>query len=360
MAARVLNLLYLRLTIVLNYISVLSDYKGGTLVVCPASLLRQWEGEVASKLSRHKLTVCVHHGNNRESKGKHLRTYDIVVTTYNIVAREHKMNGALYGVKWRRIILDEAHVVRNHKAQSSIAVSELQGKYRWALTGTPIQNKELDVYALLKFLRCSPFDDLATWKKWIDNKSAGGQDRLNLLMKSIMLRRTKAQLQLDGKLNNLPNKEVRLIEMHLDTDEMNVYQKVMAFSQTLFAQFLFQRAEKDSDANFINDARKPTYNQIKDPNGAYYKMHEKFSRMAGHNKEVKSHDILVLLLRLRQICCHPGLIDSVSSSFLFNSRPCVILFGFMCRCWKTRALAKWTMRATAMHRKSICWRSSTR
>ncbi|TDG46655.1 hypothetical protein AWZ03_006967 [Drosophila navojoa] len=286
-------------------------YKGGTLVVCPASLLRQWEGEVASKLSRHKLTVCVHHGNNRESKGKHLRTYDIVVTTYNIVAREHKMNGALNGVKWRRIILDEAHVVRNHKAQSSIAVSELLGKYRWALTGTPIQNKELDVYALLKFLRCSPFDDLATWKKWIDNKSAGGQDRLNLLMKSIMLRRTKAQLQLDGKLNNLPNKEVRLIEMHLNTDEMNVYQKVMAFSQTLFAQFLFQRAEKDSDANFISDARKPTYNQIKDPNGAYYKMHEKFSRMAGHNKEVKSHEILVLLLRLRQICCHPGLIDSM-------------------------------------------------
>ncbi|XP_023179025.2 transcription termination factor 2 [Drosophila hydei] len=286
-------------------------YKGGTLVVCPASLLRQWEGEVASKLSRHKLTVCVHHGNNRESKGKHLRTYDIVVTTYNIVARENKANGALSGVKWRRIILDEAHVVRNHKAQSSMAVSELRGKYRWALTGTPIQNKELDVYALLKFLRCSPFDDLATWKKWIDNKSAGGQDRLNLLMKSIMLRRTKVQLQLDGKLNSLPNKEIRLIEMNLDKDEMNVYQKVLAFSQTLFAQFLFQRAEKDSDANFISDARKPTYNQIKDPNGAYYKMHEKFSRMAGHNKEVRSHEILVLLLRLRQICCHPGLIDAM-------------------------------------------------
>ncbi|XP_030562364.1 transcription termination factor 2 [Drosophila novamexicana] len=286
-------------------------YKGGTLVVCPASLLRQWEGEVASKLSRHRLTVCVHHGNQRETKGKNLRTYDMVVTTYNIVSREHKMNGALHGVKWRRIILDEAHVVRNHKAQSSMAVSELRGKYRWALTGTPIQNKELDVYALLKFLRCSPFDDLATWKKWIDNKSAGGQDRLNLLMKSLMLRRTKAQLQLDGKLNSLPKKEIRLIEMNLDTDEMNVYQKVMAFSQTLFAQFLFQRAEKDSDANFINDARKPTYNQIKDPNGAYYKMHEKFSRMAGHSKEVKSHEILVLLLRLRQICCHPGLIDSM-------------------------------------------------
>ncbi|XP_016938182.4 transcription termination factor 2 [Drosophila suzukii] len=286
-------------------------HKGGTLVVCPASLLRQWESEVESKVARHKLTVCVHHGNNRETKGKHLRTYDIVVTTYQIVAREHKNLSAVFGVKWRRIILDEAHVVRNHKSQSSLAVSDLRGKYRWALTGTPIQNKELDVYALLKFLRCSPFDDLHTWKKWIDNKSAGGQNRLNLLMKSLMLRRTKAQLQLDGKLNNLPNKELRLMEISLGIEEMNVYQTVMTYSKTLFAQFLHQRAEKDTDFNYRSDANKPTYNQIKDPNGAYYKMHEKFSKMAGSKREVKSHDILVLLLRLRQICCHPGLIDAM-------------------------------------------------
>ncbi|XP_034665895.1 transcription termination factor 2 [Drosophila subobscura] len=286
-------------------------HRGGTLVVCPASLLRQWEAEVESKVSRHRLTVCVHHGNNRETKAKHLRTYDIVVTTYNIVGREHKESSALFGVKWRRIILDEAHVVRNHKSQASIAVSELRGKFRWALTGTPIQNKELDIYALLKFLRCSPFDDLNTWKKWIDNKSAGGQNRLNLLMKSIMLRRTKAQLQLEGKLNSLPAKQMHKIEISLDKDEMNVYQTVMTYSRTLFAQFLFQRAEKDTDNNFIFDASKPTYNQIKDPNGAYYKLHEKFARMAGHQKEVKSHEILLLLLRLRQICCHPGLIDSM-------------------------------------------------
>jgi len=257
---------------------------------------------------------------------KQLSTYDMVVTTYNLVARDDKDKGALYGVNWRRIILDEAHVVRNHKAQSSVAVSDLRGKFRWALTGTPIQNKELDVFALLKFLRCSPFDDLATWKLWIDNKSSDGQERLNLLMKSLMLRRTKAQLQLNGKLNSLPNKEIRLMEISLDTDEMNVYQRVMTYSRTLFAQFLFQRAEKDSDTNFIKDSHKPTYNQIKDPNGAYYKMHEKFSRMAGQSKEVKSHEILVLLLRLRQICCHPGLIDAVTIINLNNILPKRFIF----------------------------------
>lgn len=289
-----------------------SDYPGGTLVVCPASLMRQWEEETKTKVSRHRLTVCVHHGNNRDSKPKHLRTYDMVVTTYNIVGREHKTTGALFGIKWKRIILDEAHVVRNHKAQSSLAVCELRGKNRWALTGTPIQNKEMDVYALLKFLRCSPFDDFAHWKKWID-KSAGGQQRLNTIMKSLMLRRTKTQLQDRGELQCLPSKNIELIEVELDKDEMNVYQKIMIYSRTLFAQFLFQRAERNTDLMYREQSARPTFMQTKDPNGAYYKMHQKFTKIHQGKMEVKSHEILVLLLRLRQICCHPGLIDSVSS-----------------------------------------------
>lgn len=290
-----------------------ADYQGNTLVVCPASLVRQWESEVNTKLSRYKLSVCVHHGANRDTKPKHLRTYDIVVTTYAIVASEKKNGGALFGVKWRRIILDEAHVIRNHKAKMSEAVVDLRGRYRWALTGTPVQNKEMDVYALLKFLRCSPFDDLANWKRWIDNKSAGGQQRLNTVMKSLLLRRTKVQLQENGTLDCLPTKNTSVIEVELDKEEMNVYQKIMVYSRTLFAQFLFQRAERNTDLMYKADGNRPTFMQTKDPNDAYYKMHQKFTKVHHGSRDVKSHQILVLLLRLRQICCHPGLIDSVSN-----------------------------------------------
>lgn len=290
------------------------------MVVCPASLMQQWDGEVSSKIHRHKLTICVHHGNNRDTKPKHLRTYDLVVTTYNLVSREHQTQGALFGIKWKRIILDEAHVVRNYKAKSSIAVCALKARYRWALTGTPIQNKELDVYGLLKFLKCSPFDDLHHWKKWIDNKSAGGQQRLNTIMKSLMLRRTKAQLMDRGELQAMPEKAINLIEVELDKDEMNVYQMIMTYSRSLFAQYLEQRAERETHAGgYVQQADRPTFLQTKDPNGAYYRMHQKFKRLYhGQKQQIKSHEILVLLLRLRQICCHPGLVDSVSK-FIFQS-----------------------------------------
>ncbi|XP_055533657.1 transcription termination factor 2 [Wyeomyia smithii] len=285
-------------------------YAGGTLIVCPASLIRQWEGEITNRVARNSLAVSVYHGSNRDVKPRHLAKYDVVITTYNIVSRELKIErSGIFGVKWERLILDEAHVIRNHKSAMSVACCNLKGRFRWALTGTPIQNKEMDMYALMKFLRCSPFDDLNHWKKWIDNKSSGGMVRLNTIMKSIMLRRTKQQLNEKGALQGLPSKSIEVIEVRLDKDEMNVYQKVLLYSRTLFAQFLHQRAEKANDDNFAHSSR-PTFAQTRQPNAAYDRVHQKLKQL--HTKdEVKQHQILVLLLRLRQICCHPGLIQQM-------------------------------------------------
>ncbi|XP_055613761.1 transcription termination factor 2 [Uranotaenia lowii] len=286
-------------------------YPGGTIIVCPASLMRQWESEINTRVARNSLAVSVYHGSNRDVKPRHLAKYDVVITTYNIASREAKGDRVgVFGVNWERIILDEAHMIRNHKSAMSVACCQLKGRYRWALTGTPIQNKEMDMYALLKFLRCTPFDDLSHWKKWIDNKSAGGMQRLNTIMKSILLRRTKKQLQEKGTLQCLPEKNIEVVEIKLQKEEMNVYQKVMMYSRTLFAQFLHQRVEKENDTYFGSQSQRPTFAQTRQPNGAFDRVHQKLKRM--HVKdEVKQHQILVLLLRLRQICCHPGLIHQM-------------------------------------------------
>ncbi|KAG6441975.1 hypothetical protein O3G_MSEX002154 [Manduca sexta] len=276
-------------------------HSGGTLVVCPASLMQQWAGEVTRHCAPHALRVLLHHGPSRPTQPQRLAGYDLVVTTYNILQREDEKTGVLMRLRWRRVILDEAHIVRNHKAATSLAVSALRARRRWCLTGTPVQNKDLDLFALIKFLRCTPFDDLTMWKKWIDNKSLGGQERLSTVMRCLLLRRTKQQLQQRGQLSCLPERDTHQRHVTLTKQEMNVYQKVLVFSKTLFAQFLHQRAEKNSDAlGVIQPDKESDYN----------KMHKKMIALQGA-KPVKSHEILVLLLRLRQVCCHCGLIAAM-------------------------------------------------
>ncbi|KAK7789507.1 hypothetical protein R5R35_002807 [Gryllus longicercus] len=292
---------------------------GGTLIVCPASLLMQWEDEIKKHCRRGVLEVEIHHGSKREENARQLARNDIVITTYSIVRTsankggkeetvKRTKRGVLHRVRWRRIILDEAHVVRNHKSQQSLAVCLLMGRKRWALTGTPIHNKELDLYALLKFLRCSPFDDYNVWRRWVDNKNSAGIKRLNTVINAIMLRRTKALLQEKGELGSLPEKNLQEIFIQLEKDEFEVYTKVLWFSKTLFAQFLQQRADKEM-------LGMPTFSQpqSKDPkeliasNPELANMFNKMQQM----HDIKTHDILVLLLRLRQICVHPGLIKAM-------------------------------------------------
>ncbi|KAL0133557.1 hypothetical protein PUN28_000943 [Cardiocondyla obscurior] len=283
--------------------------KGGTLVVCPASLLSQWEGEVRNRCKRGLLSIEVYHGNNRQTVPKRLAKNDMVITTYNILSREHKTNSTLFKIKWKRCILDEAHVVRNHKSQASEAVCALLASKRWALTGTPIQNKELDLYSILKYLKCSPFNDLRVWKRWVDNKNAAGHQRLATLMKALMLRRTKQELMAKGEIENLPDKSIEEVIVNLDRQEQLVYEKILIYSRTLFAQFLAQRAEKQHAFDLYSGKYdKPAYLSNPNKETQFTKAQNKLLAM---HADVKAHEILVLLLRLRQICCHPALIHAM-------------------------------------------------
>uniref|UniRef100_A0A336MPJ0 Transcription termination factor 2 n=1 Tax=Culicoides sonorensis TaxID=179676 RepID=A0A336MPJ0_CULSO len=279
-----------------------TSYNGGTLVVCPASLLGQWQSEVETRVRRNTVSLYVHHGYNREPKSKYLAREDIVVTTYQIVASEYKTNAALFGVKWNRIILDEAHVIRNHKTNISMACSELRGKYRWALTGTPICNKEMDIYALLRFLRVTPFNDLPTYKRWLEDKRGGGGQRIHALMKTMMLRRTKEQLQ-EKQTLKLPDKHTHEVEVKLTQTESNVYSKILAYSRNLFTEYL-QQKHGNQGMDYMQRSG------MDDQKAKFAKMADKFAQVhvAGN---VQVHQILTLLLRLRQICDHPGLIHAM-------------------------------------------------
>lgn len=208
----------------------------------------------------------------------------------------------MYRIKWDRIVLDEAHMIRNHTTSMSKAASELRANIRWGLTGTPIQNKAMDIFAMMKFLRVKPFNDLQTFKKFSDPRSAEGMRRLHNILKPLLLRRTKAELQIKGELAALPAKTINIEEIDLSNDESSVYMHVLAYSQEMLVKYVANHQARQS--GLMGDGAFELSADVR-------RRIDKIKRTPFH-KDVKVSDILVLMLRLRQICDHPGLIKNVS------------------------------------------------
>ncbi|XP_030893796.1 transcription termination factor 2, partial [Leptonychotes weddellii] len=292
----------------------------GTLIICPASLIHHWKNEVMKCVSHNTLRVYLYHGPNRDQRAKALSTYDVVITTYNLLAKEiptQKEEGVVPGanpgvgkdsaktpllrIVWARIILDEAHCVRNPRVQTSMAVCRLQAQARWAVTGTPIQNTLLDMYSLLKFLRCSPFDDFRLWKSQVDNGSKKGGERLSILTKSLLLRRTKDQLDSTGQpLVMLPQRKFQVHHLKLSEDEENVYSVLLARSRSALRSYLKGREGGGSQSG-------------RSPDNPFSKVAQEFAgprMVADSQRSSTPHVLLTQLLRLRQCCCHLSLLKS--------------------------------------------------
>ena len=99
---------------------VLANRGGPTLIVCPVSVLSNWELQSQEHVARGALRVLLYHGPNRDRSPKRLKKYDVVVTSYSIAQSEHnptsnkrKRDEGLFGIEWHRIVLDEAHTIRN-------------------------------------------------------------------------------------------------------------------------------------------------------------------------------------------------------------------------------------------------------
>ncbi|XP_078415780.1 transcription termination factor 2 isoform X1 [Cetorhinus maximus] len=307
----------------------------GTLIICPASLIHHWKKEIERHVCSRKLSIYMYHGPKREQSAKILSEFDVVVTTYSLVAKEipvkkkkgqcaskdeeanalteaKSSHSPLLKIVWTRIILDEAHNIKNPQVQTSMAVCELQARARWAVTGTPIQNNLLDMYSLLKFLHCSPFDDFKLWKNQVDNGTKKGGERLNIITKSLLLRRMKDQLDTNGKpLVALPQKCNRSHRLKLSEDEEAVYNVLFARSRSTLQSYLKRHEGKDYKADSSQGADNP-FNRvarefgIKSVNGGP-------SSAQGVSHASSTVHILSLLLRLRQCCCHLSLLKTALS-----------------------------------------------
>ncbi|KAG8707292.1 hypothetical protein FRC09_001920 [Ceratobasidium sp. 395] len=147
----------------------------------------------------------------------------------------------LQSVRWFRIVLDEAHSIKEPTTIGSRACCDLVADRRLCLTGTPVQNKLDDVYALIKFIRLEPFDDKAVWTEYIGGPAKFGQPlgiaRLQAIMKSITLRRTKETKKQDGTpILSLPPRRDELRLLQFEAEEKAVYDSYFTQSKAEFTQ----------------------------------------------------------------------------------------------------------------------------
>ena len=179
----------------------------GTLIICPTSVLSNWTEQMGTHVIPGKLAAYVYHGAGRITDVEQLAKFDIVFTTYGTVAAEFsdslKKRRALASLNWFRIVLDEAHTIRNSSTRGAKGTCALSAQRRWAVTGTPVQNRLEDLGALIRFLRIKPFDESSAWAQYIIAPFKNADDtvlpQLRLLVDSITLRRGKENIGLKGR-----------------------------------------------------------------------------------------------------------------------------------------------------------------
>ncbi|KJZ79916.1 hypothetical protein HIM_00630 [Hirsutella minnesotensis 3608] len=198
-----------------------------TLIVCPLSTVTNWEEQIKQHIKPGVLSVHIYHGSNRIKDAKQLAAFDVVITTYGSVSNElssrrkgKKGDWPLEEIGWFRIVLDEAHMIREQSTLQFKAMCRLQAERRWAVTGTPVQNRLDDLAALLSFLRLHPFEDRLKFNRYIVEpfKACDPEivPKLRVLVDTVTLRRLKDKI-------DLPPREDLVVKLDFTPEERAIY-----------------------------------------------------------------------------------------------------------------------------------------
>jgi len=206
-----------------------------TLIVTPLSTLATWEEQIKNHFKSSSVKYVLYHGAEREQGIIGLTVNDIVITTYDTLRAECPSNstnskiqsrrsGILHSIYWWRLVLDEAHTIRNRSSQVFRSVCALDAQHRWCLTGTPIQNRLEDFGSIVEFLRIHPFDDPQRFHshfvKGLGGANKSAMEKLKTLVQAVSLRRTKENVFEELKLGSRVE-DVQLVE--LNEEERRIY-----------------------------------------------------------------------------------------------------------------------------------------
>ncbi|PFH62277.1 hypothetical protein XA68_14272 [Ophiocordyceps unilateralis] len=261
-----------------------------TLVVAPMSLLAQWQSEAERASRQGSLKIELYYGND---KSNNLQTLccganagsapDLVITSYGVVLSEFSgvaakngdrtFHNGLFSLRFFRVILDEAHHIKNRASKTARACYAIAAQHRWVLTGTPIVNRLEDLFSLVRFLGVAPWDNFSFWKTFITVPFEAGHmvralDVVQTVLEPLVMRRTKDMKTADGQpLVRLPPKEMEIVKVELSAPERDIYDHI------------FERAKRTLSRNVETGTVMKAFTTI-----------------------------FAQILRLRQSCCHPVLV----------------------------------------------------
>lgn len=276
--------------------------KRPNLVVGPTVALMQWKHEIETHTKDGSLKVLLFHGANRASNAKELEEYDVILTSYAVlesVFRKERygfkrVNGVvkqkspLHAVNFYRVILDEAHNIKDRTSGTAKAANELKCQKRWCLSGTPLQNRIGEMYSLMRFLKIDPFYKyfctkcecsssewmFSNWRHcdqcghspmmhtnffnhfMLKNIQKHGMEgdglisfqNLRLVLKNIMLRRTKIERADDL---GLPPRIVQIRKDRFNEEEKDLYLSLYSDSKRKFNAFVAEGVVLNNYANIF-------------------------------------------------------------------------------------------------------------
>lgn len=275
---------------------------GPTLVICPASIFHVWLREMKNFFQDK--TFSIYKYDSGRQKRKIPKDCNIVITTYGIVAKEtnqpkegelplsvFKETSIFHQMKFGRIILDEAHHVRNTKVLCVRPLKELcsnPSTIVWCLTATVIVNSISDLWNIVQMINLYPLCEKQVWDNVIStisssNSSQYGIDQLKEFLYPVLIRRTKDIIP------NMTDISYRDVYLDFSPQEKEFYEALFEYSK--------QRVEK-----FVQ-----LIETIKEQNPNYNKKSLRYKERTRRLQEAKAC-IFSLLLRLRQACCSPNIV----------------------------------------------------
>lgn len=239
-----------------------------SIVVCPSSLSLNWKSEIDKFVPSIKTLVIHGSAEERARQINSIKKYNLVITSYDLLKRDiEEYKNKDYNFKY--IIADEAQYIKNNNTQNSKVIKEINADTRFALTGTPIENSLSELWSIFDFIMPGYLYSYRKFKEIyelpiIKENDDWTMNKLKMLIEPFILRRTKKEV-----LTELPDKTISILNNEMQGEQLKLYMSYMANAKREVSQELRDNGFEKS--------------QIK---------------------------ILALLMRLRQICCHPSLFIS--------------------------------------------------